>query len=299
VRVAGHTLTLTNLTKVLYPGNGFTKAEVLDYYARIAPYLLPHLADRPLTRKRWPDGTAAGSFFEKNAPRGRPAWVRTARLPVPGSTRNRDEIDFVLADGPATLTWLANLAALELHVPQWRVQQAGSGRTHRARALPPDLLVLDLDPGPPADLVDCCEVAQHARDAIEADLGPCLAKVSGSKGLHLYARWPADDPPAADPAEYAQALAGRLADRLPKLVIAQMARHLRPGKVFVDWSQNNPAKTTVAPYSLRGLQVPTVSAPVTWAEVETCADPYDLVFTPADALRRCAADGDLFAPLST
>ena len=289
-RIDGRTVKLSNLDKVLYPGNGFTKAEVLDYYARIARVLLPHLTGRPLTRKRWPNGTGAPSFFEKNTPKGAPSWVRTVTLPVPGSTKNRDEIDFVIADETATLAWLANLAALELHVPQWQVDADG-------KAQPPDLLVLDLDPGPPATVVECCEVALAAREIVEDEIGPLFAKVSGSKGMQLYARWPGDADEPDDSAGYAHALAERLEKQLPKLVVSRMTKTLRPGKVLVDWSQNNPAKTTIAPYSLRGREIPTVSAPITWDEVGSCADPADLMFTPSDVLSRVADDGDLFGGL--
>ncbi len=293
--IDGRTVKLTNLDKVLYPGNGFTKAEILDYYARVAETMLPHLAGRPATRKRWPNGTAEMSFFEKNAPRGTPEWVRTVTLPVPGSTKNRDTIDYVLIEETATLAWLANLAALELHVPQWQVDHDGT-------AQPPDLLVLDLDPGAPATVVECCEVARAARAIVEAEVGPLFAKVSGSKGMQLYAGWPGtfdttDPGDGSSSADYAHELAERLEKELPKLVVSRMTKTLRPGKVLVDWSQNNPAKTTIAPYSLRGREIPTVSAPVSWAEVEACADAADLMFGPADVLSRVAEDGDLFAGL--
>jgi bifunctional non-homologous end joining protein LigD len=288
--IDGRTVKLTNLDKVLYPGNGFTKAEVLDYYARIADVLLPHLAGRPLTRKRWVHGTAGPSFFEKNTPKGAPSWVRRVTLPVPGSTKNRDEIDFVIAEETPTLAWLANLAALELHVPQWQVDADGT-------AQPPDLLVLDLDPGQPATVVECCEVAIAARAIVEEEVGPLFAKVSGSKGMQLYARWPGRAAEPDDSAEYAHSLAQRLETDFPELVVSRMTKTLRPGKVLVDWSQNNPAKTTIAPYSLRGRELPTVSAPVTWDEVASCTDPADLVFLPADVLSRVGQDGDLFAGL--
>jgi bifunctional non-homologous end joining protein LigD len=287
--IGGRTVKLSNLDKVLYPGNGFTKAEVLDYYARIADVLLPHLAGRPLTRKRWVHGTGGPTFFEKNTPKGAPSWVRRVTLPVPGSTKNRDEIDFVIAEETATLAWLANLAALELHVPQWQVDENGT-------AQPPDLLVLDLDPGQPATVVECCEVAVAAREIVEDEVGPLFAKVSGSKGMQLYARWPGEAD-TDDSAAYAHGLAERLEKQLPDLVVSRMTKTLRPGKVLVDWSQNNPAKTTIAPYSLRGRELPTVSAPVTWDEVRGCEDAADLVFLPADVLSRVAEDGDLFGGL--
>jgi len=290
-RIGPRTVKLTNLDKVLFPGNGFTKAEVVDYYARMADVLLPHLRGRALTRKRWPDGTGRQSFFEKNAPRGTPDWVRRVTLPVPGSTKDRETLDFVVVEETATLVWLANLAALELHVPQWRVAPDDTVE-------PPDLLVLDLDPGPPAGLVECCEVALAARELVEDEVGQLFAKVSGSKGMQLYAAWPGAQETGLETADYARGLAERLETAMPKLVVSRMTRTLRPRKVFVDWSQNNPAKTTVAPYSLRGREEPTVSAPVRWDEVASCADPYDLVFGPADALERCEHLGDLFAALT-
>jgi bifunctional non-homologous end joining protein LigD len=283
VDVDGHHLTLSNLTKVLYPDAGFTKGEVIDYYSRIAPVLLPHLADRPLTVKRYPNGVDQHFFYEKNAPRGMPDWVRTVTLPAPGSTKNRETIDFVVVEHLATLVWLANLAALELHVPQWRVPR-------RARTPRTDLVVFDLDPGPPATIVECCEVALALRDLLVADGFTPVAKTSGSKGMQLSVPVQVDDPSL--PSEYAHRLARRLEADLPDLVISRMTRALRPGKIFVDWSQNNPAKTTVAPYSLRARPDPTVSTPLHWAEVEA-REP--LSFTAADVITRVERDGDLYA----
>ena len=182
VKVDGRELTLSNLDKVLYPEVGFTKAEVIDYYTRIAPVLLPHLEGRPLTVKRYPNGVEGTSFFEKNAPEHTPAWVRRVRLPVPGSTKNRETIDFALVEDLPALVYYANLAALELHVPQWRVSAEGE-------ALPPDTLVFDLDPGPPATIVECCEVALMLRAVLEDDGLTARPKTSGSKGMQLYAGW--------------------------------------------------------------------------------------------------------------
>lgn len=283
VDVDGRTLTLTNLDKVLYPAAGFTKGEVIDYYSRIAPVLLPHLADRPLTVKRYPNGVDGQFFFEKNAARGTPDWVRTVTLPAPGSTKDRETIDYVVVEELATLVRLANLAALELHVPQWRIPH----RAHRPRT---DLLVFDLDPGAPATIVECCEVALLLRDLLAEQGLTLFAKTSGSKGMQVSAPVSVDDP--ALPSQYARVLAERLERERPDLVVSKMTRSLRPGKIFVDWSQNNPAKTTVAPYSLRAKDHPTVSTPVSWDEV---AAGRPLSFTSAQVLARVDSDGDLFA----
>ena len=285
VDVEGRQLALTNLEKVLYPAVGFTKGQVLDYYTRIAPVLLPHLAGRALTRKRYPNGVEGQPFFEKNAPRGTPEWVRIVTLASPGSTKGRESIDYTVVDSLAALVWTANLASLELHTHQWRVDSGA-----------PDLVVFDLDPGPPATVVECCAVALLLRDVLRADGFDAVAKTSGSKGLQLYAR--AGDLASSDAASaYAKALAQRFEASHPELVVHRMTKALRPGKVLVDWSQNSAAKTTVSVYSLRALDRPTVSTPVTWDEVAACTSPDDLVFTSNDVLARVADHGDLFAPL--
>ena len=285
VDVEGRQLALTNLEKVLYPAVGFTKGQVLDYYTRIAPVLLPHLAGRALTRKRYPNGVDGQPFFEKNAPRGTPEWVRVVTLASPGSTTGRESIDYTVVDSLAALVWTANLASLELHTHQWRVDSGA-----------PDLVVFDLDPGPPATVVECCAVALLLRDVLRADGFDAVAKTSGSKGLQLYAR--AGDLASSDAASaYAKALAQRFEASHPELVVHRMTKALRPGKVLVDWSQNSAAKTTVSVYSLRALDRPTVSTPVTWDEVAACTSPDDLVFTSNDVLARVADHGDLFAPL--
>ncbi len=280
VEVEGRQLALSNLDKVLYP-DGFTKGQVLDYYTRIAPVLLPHLADRPLTLKRWPDGVQGHSFFEKNAPSYRPEWLRTETLPSPGSTKKRESIDYAVIEELAALVWVANLATLELHTPMWRVGGGG-----------PDLLVFDLDPGPGTSIVECCEVALLLRPLLEAEGLTPIAKTSGSKGMQVYARTH-----VPDTSTYAKELAQRLEKQRPQLVVHRMAKALRPGKVLVDWSQNNPAKTTVSVYSLRARDTPTVSTPLTWQEVETCSSATELVFTSDDVLGRVEAQGDLFGPL--
>jgi len=288
VRVDERILELSNLEKVLYPDTGLTKGEVLDYYARIAPALLPHLAGRPVTRRRWPDGVGGQTFYEKNTPRGTPAWVRTVLVPSPGSTKGTEELRYPLVESPATLIWLANLAALELHVPQWRVDAEG-------RIRPPDRLVFDLDPGPPATLVECCRIALLLRDRLLEDGLQTWPKTSGGKGMQLYV--PIEETPAERVIAYAKALATELSADHPDLAVATMARRLRPGKVFLDWDQNSPAKTTIAPYSLRGRPHPTVSTPLTWDEVAACRTPDALVFGPDDVLERTGDLGDLLEPM--
>jgi bifunctional non-homologous end joining protein LigD len=287
VQVADRQLTLTNLSKPLYP-DGFSKAEVIDYYTRIAPVLLAHLRDRPVTFVRWPDGVAGQSWFEKNLPRGAPGWLRTVRLPSSGSRGSGEVIEYPLLDDLPALVWAANLAALELHVPQWRIGPDGS------RGLP-DRLVFDLDPGPGATIVDCCRVAARLQEILRGDGLTAAPKTSGSKGMQLYAGITVDRPDA--PSEYAKRLAQQLARETPDAVTAVMSKAQRTGKVFIDWSQNNPAKTTIAPYSLRGRDQPTVSTPITWEEVRTCRAPEDLIFTAPDVLDRVDELGDLLADL--
>jgi bifunctional non-homologous end joining protein LigD len=288
VQVDGRQLTLSNLDKVLYPEAGFTKGEVIDYYTRIATVLLPHVQDRPLTFKRYPEGVEGGFFFAKNAPSHTPQWVRTVTLPSPGSTKNRDTINYPVASDLPTLVWAANLAALELHVPMWRVTRTGKPKH-------PDLMVFDLDPGPPATIVECCEVAGHVRSLLAADGLTAYAKTSGSKGLQLYV--PLDEKAGwEDVHSYARKLAQQLEKEHPKLVVWNMKKELRNGKVLVDWSQNNAAKTTVAVYSLRARALPTASTPVTWDEVDACERPEDLRFTSKQVLERVEDHGDLFAP---
>ena len=300
VRVDGRDLALTNLGKVLYPDDGFTKGEVLDYYQRISGLLLPHVAGRPMTLKRYPDGVDGQSFFAKHAPAGTPDWVRTGEI-ISRSSRSRspgEPIEYVVIDDLPALMWAANLAALELHVPMWRFPASGpdAGKAAPEHGLRPDLLVFDLDPGPPATVVDCCRVAEALRPVLEAEGLDPLPKTSGGKGLQLYARISG----AAMNAEQASALAKDIAERLerdnPRLVVSRMTKSLRAGKVLIDWSQNNGSKTTIAPYSLRAREHPTVSTPVTWDEVGACREVADLFFTAGDVLER-AADGDRFAPL--
>jgi bifunctional non-homologous end joining protein LigD len=292
VTVEGRQLRLSNLDKVLYPEAGFTKGQMLDYYTRISPVLLPHLRGRPLTVKRYPDGVDAHFFFEKNVPRHAPDWVRRVDLPTPGSTRGRARTEFAIVSDLPTLVWAANLATVELHVPMWRVDARGKPQ-------PPDLMVYDLDPGPPATIVECCEVGLLLRAALAADKLAAHPKTSGSKGLQLYVPL-AGKQPWEDVHVYARELAERLAGERPDLVVSNMSKQLRGGKVLVDWSQNNAAKTTVAVYSLRARPRPTASTPVDWDEVTACADAADpdlLRFEAADVLERVDSRGDLFAPL--
>jgi bifunctional non-homologous end joining protein LigD len=283
VEVDGTRLALSNLDKVLYSEHGFTKGEVIDYYARIAPAMLPHLRARPATRLRYPDGVGGQSFFEKNAPSHTPDWVRTARLPTPGGSR--ESIDFVIVDDLRTLVWLANLAALELHVPQWRTGPRGGAHD-------PDLLVFDLDPGAPAGMEQVREVAGLLRGLLEDDGLESFPKTSGRKGLHLYV--PIAETSDERTSAYAKEAARRLEKDHRHLVVSRMDKKLRHGKVFVDWSQNNRHKTTVAPYSLRATPEPYVSTPVTWDEVQSKDD---LRFGPDDVRERVERDGDLLAPL--
>jgi bifunctional non-homologous end joining protein LigD len=274
---------------VLYPEVGFTKGEVIDYYSRIAPVLLPHLANRALTLKRYPDGVDGKFFFEKNSPSHRPDWVRVVNLPSPGSTKSRETINYTVIDGLASLVWAANLATLELHTPMWRVGPRGAVKN-------PDLLVFDLDPGAPATVIECCQVALLVRDRLAQDGLSGYAKTSGSKGLQLYVPLDAKRP-WEDVHAYSRTVADGLAGAHDGLVVSNMKRDLRGGKVLVDWSQNNGAKTTISVYSLRARAHPTVSTPVTWDEVEAGAEGAPLVFTSADVLARVDELGDLFAPL--
>jgi bifunctional non-homologous end joining protein LigD len=290
VQVDDHDLELSNLDKVLYPEAGFTKGEVIDYYTRIAPVLMPHLKDRSLTRIRYPNGVAAQGFFEKNKPAGTPRWVRTERLPVHRSSGGRSEVDYIVVEELATLVWLANLAALELHTHQWKV-------TKRHQVQDPDLLVVDLDPGPPAGLAQCCEVALLLRDRLAEDGLDAFPKTSGKKGMQLCC--PVSGTQSSEEVSgYAKRVAEELERRHPKLVLSRMAKPLRRDKVFIDWSQNSAAKTTVTPYSLRAQAVPSVSTPLTWEEVDEGGFSAE-DFTATVVLDRVEELGDLLAPLCT
>ncbi|MFI2233512.1 ATP-dependent DNA ligase [Nocardia testacea] len=272
---------LSNPDKVLYPATGTTKGEVLEYYAAIAPAMLPHMAGRPVTRKRWPDGVGASSFFEKNLPAGTPSWV-------PRRTQRHSDraVTYPVISSQAGLVWLGQQAALEIHVPQWRFDGGERGPATR--------LVFDLDPGPGAGLPECARVALGIRDMVGEIGMRAYPLTSGSKGIHLYV--PLDRTLSPGGAStVARQVAENLEKLLPDLVTATMAKKVRAGKVFLDWSQNNPAKTTIAPYSLRGREEPNVAAPRSWDEIEDSASLRQLRFD--DVLRRYRSDGDLLAGL--
>ena len=290
VEVQGHRLSLSNLDKVLYPEAGFTKRDVIDYYTRIGPVILQHLSGRPLTLKRYPNGVADMHFYEKNCPRSRPEWVHTARV---WSEGNHRWMDFCLVENLATLVWAANLASLELHTSLSRYPDLPK----------PSFLVFDLDPGPPASIVECCRVGLWIRDALERLGLRSFAKSSGSKGLQLYCplNSPSDSNVTYDVTKpLAHELARALEQNHPELVVSDMKKSLREGKVLVDWSQNDVHKTTVCVYSLRARSQPTVSTPVSWDEVGRClksGDANALTFTSAQVLERVEQHGDLFGPV--
>jgi bifunctional non-homologous end joining protein LigD len=279
VTVGERTLSLSNLDKVLWPATGFTKGQMIDYYARVAPVLVAHLAGRAITLRRWPNGVAGASFFEKNCPKHRPAWLPTVEM---------GDIRYCRIDEPAAVVWTANLAAIELHPTL-----AAAPDLDR-----PTFVVFDLDPGEPADVVTCARLALIIREALD-HLGLSVwAKTSGSKGLQLYV-------PIHGTATYpqtrgfAQSLAGVLERAHPDLVVSTQDKSVRPGKVLIDWSQNSSFKTTVAVYSLRAREQPSASTPVTWDEVEhavTTGDAEELRFSPNAVLERIDAHGDLMAP---
>jgi len=285
VDIDGRTVRLTNLDKVLYP-SGFTKAEVVDYHARIAPTIIAHLAGRCITFRRFPDGTDGDGFFEKRCPSHRPEWIPVAL----GPGDRRGGIEYCRIEEPAALVWAANLAAIELHAPMALAADLDTPRT----------LVFDFDPGPGTSIVDCCEVALGVRDVLDAVSLEGSCKTSGSKGLQLYV--PLNTPGVTHDAtaDFALAVGQVMERRLPGRVTTVMAKAERPGKVFVDWSQNAHHKTTIAPYSLRARRDPTVSTPVTWAEVERCAaGDLELRFEAADVLARVAEHGDLLERVLT
>jgi bifunctional non-homologous end joining protein LigD len=276
VEVDGHRIALTHLRKVLYPATGTTKSDVITYFAEVAHVMLPHLAGRPVTRKRWPDGVTTQPFFHKDLPKGTPTWV--ARRTILHSDGPKD---YPIADSPATLVWLGQIAALELHVPQWTFPEASEVALSEAGfdAVRPDRLVFDLDPGPGVELADCAVVARAVRDRMA---GAALVPVtSGSKGIHLYS-WLDGSLTSDDASAYAREIAEAIEHDRPDLVVSRMAKSLRRGKVFIDWSQNNGSKTTIAPYSLRGREHPTVAAPRTWEEL---ADPELMHLEYSEVLR--------------
>jgi bifunctional non-homologous end joining protein LigD len=276
VDVEGHELSLSNLDKVMYPEVGFTKGQVIDYYTRVAPVLLPHLRDRPLTMKRYPDGVEGQFFYEKRCPSHAPEWIRRERV---------GKIEYIVCDDLPTLVWLANMADLELHPSLSLVDDIDR----------PAVMAFDLDPGPPAGIPECCEVAFLLRDAL-AQIGlESFAKTSGSKGIQVYV------PLNVDGVDYdhgtkalSHALARHLEAQHPKLIVSQQRKDLRKGKVLIDWSQNDENKTTVCVYSLRARERPTVSTPLRWEELD---DPDALVFEASDVLERIEEHGDLYAPV--
>jgi len=289
VEVDGKPLKLSNLEKVFYPETGFTKGQVVDYYTRVAPVLLAHLEGRPLTLKRYPNGVNGKFFYEKECPKHRPEWVRTKRIVARGSTKDRTHVNFCIVDDLATLVWAANLADLELHTSLSRADDMAH----------PTMVAFDLDPGPGTTILECCQIATWLR-TIFGELGvEGFAKTSGSKGLQIYV-------PLNSGATYtktrafALAIAELLERTHPDLVVSNMKKELRKGKVLVDWSQNNQHKTTVCVYSLRAKSTPTVSTPISWDEVEKCLEKGDqdlLSFEADDVLKRVDKHGDLFAPV--
>lgn len=282
VDVGGRTLTLSNLDKVMYPETGTTKAEVVQYYAAALPSLLQMSAERPVTRIRWPDGTAGESFFEKNLPSNAPEWIPRFVTTHRGTSSGKGErvATYPLLRGPdaaATLTWFAQMGTLELHVPQWKVDADGMAQHS-------DRMVFDLDPGPPAGLAECCVVAELVRVALNhSGLPDSQAVTSGSKGLQVYVTIPVDHEAGSQPDQFARTLAKTLSAAMPELIEWRMDKSERVGRVFIDWSQNNTAKTTIAPWSLRGKSAPTVATPVSWDEVSAGLDRQ---FTMAEALAR-------------
>jgi bifunctional non-homologous end joining protein LigD len=279
--VEGRRLALSNLDKVLYPATGFTKGEALHYYVSVAEVLLPHLRGRPVSFLRYPDGVDSTAFFAKNVPPGAPDWVTVHEITEVSSAPLRQ----VLIHDLATLVWAANLAALELHTPQWRVE-------HEVHA---DRLVFDLDPGPGAGVLECRTVALWLRERLAADDITLLPKTSGGKGLHLLA--PIEVTPSSAASAYAKRTAQEAERAMPELALSRMAKALRPGKVFVDHSQNAAAKTTAAPYTLRAKRQPTVSAPLTWDELVAARHPDELVFSASGFPDRVRRTGDLLGPL--
>jgi len=286
VDIEGKHLKVSNLDKVLYPEAGFTKGQVIDYFVRIAPVLLPHLHGRPLTMKRYPNGVSGPFFYEKNCPEHRPEWVQTARV---WSSGNNTWMNYCMAEDLPTLVWAANLADLELH----------TSLSLSKDMMRPTFLVFDLDPGAPANIVQCCQVGVWVRDIFDSLGLKCVAKTSGSKGLQVYV-------PLNTAVTYEQTkamaheIARLLERRHPELVVSDMKKALRVDKVFVDWSQNDDHKTTICVYSLRAKERPTVSTPVKWDEVESCLKKGDatlLVFESGQVLERVKKFGDLFEPV--
>ena len=281
-----HRVKLSNLDKVLYPDDGTTKFDVIQHYLTVAEVILPQLAGRPATRKRWPDGVEAKPFFEKNLPRGTPDWVRRVDIDSPGSTKDRTRVTYPIIENSAGLAWVANLAALELHTPQWSIGPRDGIRDA-------DRLVIDLDPGPPAGLAECVEAAQIIRERLADDGLDTIPVTSGSKGMQLYAPLPKRRP-SMNLRDYAYELATSLEEQHPELIVSNMKKAQRGGKILLDWSQNNPAKTTITPYSLRGRTRSWVATPRTWDELDD-ADSLQQVHH-SEIPDRLATYGDLMPP---
>ena len=268
--VGDRELTVSNLEKVLFPESGFTKGELIDYYAKVAQSMLPHIEDRPLTMKRYPDGVDKNYFYEKHVPSHAPAWVRTVNVP---SSDGEDAVDYTVVSDLPTLVWAANLGTIEFHVPLWRI-----GRRRRLPA-PPDLLVFDLDPGEGTALVECCQVALYVQEALDDRGLQTRVKTSGSKG-HAGVRPPRGKDVLGDGARPMRTISPAAIERdHPELVTSNMRKSLRRGKILIDWSQNHPSKTTIGAYSIRGRALPTVSTPITWEEVLDCLQSGDAVHT--------------------
>lgn len=286
--IAENRVHFTNTEKVLYPANGFTKGDVVDYYVRIAPVMLPHLKGRPVTLKRYPNGVDAPFFYEKRCPAHRPDFVQTAAV---WSESNKEQISFCLASDATSLAWMANLASLELHPLLSTVPQLDR----------PTAMVFDFDPGAPAGLLDCARMALRMREVLEHFGLECFPKTSGGKGIHLWT--PLNTPVTFEQTkQFSHGVALLMEDQTPDLVTSNMKKDLRGGKVFIDWSQNDSHKTTACAYSLRARQRPTVSTPVTWDEVKKAVSKQDeskLIFETDDVLRRVKKKGDLFEPVLT
>lgn len=286
IKIGSRQLTLSNQDKVYWPDVGFTKGEMVAYYRAVAPVMVPHLKNRAVTLKRYPDGVTAFSFFEKNCPKHRPDWIRTVDV-----DRKKDgkTIHYCVGWDEATLVWMANLGSIELHISLSRA----------SNLVRPTAMVYDLDPGAPATIVECCELALELKKRF-SDLGlEMVPKTSGSKGLHLYV--PLNTAVTFDKtSSVAHAVALELEEKMPDLVVSTQKKTEREGKILIDWSQNGPMKTTVSVYSMRARDLPTCSTPVTWREVSACAkkgDPELLRFTAADVIKRVRSKGDLFEPV--
>jgi bifunctional non-homologous end joining protein LigD len=312
--IEGRELNFSNLSKIMYPATGFTKGELIDYYLRIAPVMLPHIAGRPITSKRFPNGVDSQGFIEKNVPKHAPDWIRTAVLAR--RMKGKDTNEYALIDDLPGLVFFANLAAIEFHTPMWRLPAEGetgggeggegddgepdSDDAVSARDASPDIIVFDLDPGAPAAIQECCQVAIVLRERLAAVGIELWPKTSGSKGMQLYGSIIDQAWQGMEVNDFAHTAAEAAETDMPEMVVSRMTKAIRTGKILIDWSQNNPAKTTVSPYSMRAVKEPSVSTPLTWDEVEACAGGAGggrLAFGPAQVLDRVETMGDLLAPV--